>query len=117
MLYADITLEQHPPGWEELEWKMRKLKQLNYSYQLQVGRRLFQLKYPEYQFTLIRWEHRKDPGAHDGCGGGRRCPSTPHSPGYWCRQPDWPQVLYEGHDYYAVLGFISMLLKAEEELR
>jgi hypothetical protein len=94
MLYAEITLEQYPPGWEELEWKMRKLKQLNYSYSFQVGRRLFQLKYPEYQFTLIRW--------------GRRVSINENPP---------REVLYEGHDYYAVLGFISMLLKAEEELR
>ena len=94
MLYAEITLEQYPPGWEELEWKMRKLKQLNYSYQLQVGRRLFQLKYPEYQFTLIKWGHRPN-----------------------INTPPPREVLYEGHDFKAVLGFISMLLKAEEEMR
>ena len=53
---------------------------------------MFQLKYPEYQFTLIRWGHRKD-----------------------INSPAVREVLYEGHDYQAVLGFVSMLLTAEEE--
>jgi hypothetical protein len=92
MLYAEITLEQYPPGWEELEWKMRKLKQLDYSYSFQVGRQAFGYGMgPKYQFTLIRWERVTE--------GTRR------------------EVLYEGHDYYAVLGFVSMLLTAEEEKR
>ena len=94
MLYAEIPSERYPLGWEELEWKCRKLKQLNWSYQLQVGQRMFQLKYPEYQFTLVRWGHRPD-----------------------INTPAKREVLYEGHDYYAVLGFVSMLLTAEEEKR
>jgi len=94
MLYAEITLEQYPPGWEELEWKLHKLRQFNRAYKLEVGRRLFQLKYPEYQFTLIKWEYRPDINTS-----AKR------------------EVLYEGHDFKAVLGFISMLLKAEEEMR
>jgi hypothetical protein len=92
MLYASIALQNYPLGWEELEWKLRKLKQLNWAYQLQVGQRMFQLKYPEYQFTLIRW--------------GQRISINENAP---------REVLYEGHDFYAVLGFVSMLLKAEEE--
>jgi hypothetical protein len=95
MLYAEITLEQYPPGWEELEWKMRKLKQLDYSYSFQVGRQAFGYGMgPKYQFTLIRWGERLHMNA-----------SAPR------------EVLYEGHDYYAVLGFVSMLLTAEEEKR
>lgn len=92
MLYAPITKERYPLGWEELEWKCRKLKQLNWSYQVEVSRQMFQLKYPEYQFTLIRWGHRPD-----------------------INTPAKREVLYEGHDYHAVLGFVSMLLTAEEE--
>lgn len=92
MLYAPIVKERYPLGWEELEWKCRKLKQLNWSYQVEVSRQMFQLKYPEYQFTLIRWGHRKD-----------------------INSPAVREVLYEGHDYQAVLGFVSMLLTAEEE--
>jgi hypothetical protein len=94
MLYASIAMQNYPLGWEELEFKLNKLKQLNWAYQLDIGQRMFNLKYPEYQFTLIKWGHR---------------PSI--------NEPAKREVLYEGHDYYAVLGFISMLLKAEEELR
>lgn len=95
MMYAEIVFEQFPPGWEELEWKARKLKQLNWSYQLQVGRQAFgHAMGPQFQFTIIRWGVRTD------------IFNTPPR-----------EVLYEGHDYYAVLGFISMLLKAEEEQR
>lgn len=95
MLYAEIQAEQYPLGWEELEWKSRRLKQLNWSYQLQVGRQVFSLsKYPEFQFTIIKWGLRQD-----------------------INTPPKREVLYEGHDFYAVLGFISMLLKAEEEAR
>lgn len=92
MLYAPITKERYPLGWEELEWKYKKLKQLNWMYQVEVSRQMFQLKYPEYQFTLIRWGHRPD-----------------------INTPAKREVLYEGHDYHAVLGFVSMLLTAEEE--
>lgn len=92
MLYAEIQRERYPLGWEELEWKLRKLKQLNWSYKLEVGQQVFHLKAPTYQFTLIRWGHR---------------PSI--------NTPPPREVLYEGHDYYAVLGFVSMLLTAEEE--
>lgn len=95
MMYAEIQVEQYPPGWEELEWKSKKLKQLNWSYQLQVGRQAFGFGMgPQYQFTIIKWGHRPD-----------LLTSPPR------------EVLYEGHDFYAVLGFISMLLKAEEEAR
>jgi hypothetical protein len=94
MLYASIAMQNYPPGWEELEFKLKKLKELNWGYQLDIRQRVFSLKYPEYQFTLIKWGHR---------------PSINESP--------LREVLYEGHDYYAVLGFVSMLLKAEEELR
>jgi len=96
MHYAEIQKEQWPLGWEELEWKCRKLKQLEWSYQVQVGRQVFAhfKQFPEFQFTLIRWGHRR---------------SINESPPR--------EVLYEGHDYYAVLGFVSMLLTAEEEKR
>jgi hypothetical protein len=94
MLYASIAMRNYPLGWEELEWKLERLKLLNWGYQLDIGQRMFNLKYPEYQFTLIRWGHR---------------PSINESPPR--------EVLYEGHDYYAVLGFVSMLLTAEEEKR
>jgi hypothetical protein len=93
MLYAEIQAEQYPPGWEELEWKCKKLRQLNWSYQLQVGRQVFgHAMGPTYQFTLIKWGHRPD-----------------------VNTPVKREVLYEGHDYYAVLGFVSMLLTAAEE--
>jgi hypothetical protein len=92
MLYASIAMQNYPLGWEELEWKLKKLKQLVWGYQLEIGQQVFSLKAPQYQFTLIRWGHR---------------PSI--------NEPPLREVLYEGHDYYAVLGFVSMLLTAEEE--
>jgi hypothetical protein len=92
-MYADIYAEQYPPGWEELEWKIKQLKQLQWNYQLQVGRQAFGYAMgPTYQFTLIRWGTRPD---------------------YNTAAPR--EVLYEGHDYYAVLGFISLLLTAEQD--
>jgi hypothetical protein len=94
MLYASIAMYNYPIGWEELEWKLKKLKQFNWAYQLDIGQQMFSLKAPPYQFTLIRWGHR---------------PSID--------TPAKREVLYEGHDYYAVLGFVSMLLTAEEEMR
>ena len=94
MLYASIAMQNYPLGWEELEFKLKKLKQLNWAYQLDIGQQVFSLKGPQYQFTLIKWGHR---------------PSINEAPKR--------EVLYEGHDYYAVLGFVSMLLTAEEELR
>jgi len=94
MLYADLQPDQWPMGWEELEWKCKKLKKLNWKYTVHVGRKMFALHTPEYQFTLVRWGHRQ---------------SITEAPKR--------EVLYEGHDYQAVLGFVSMLLTAEEELR
>lgn len=92
MLYASIAMQNYPLGWEELEWKMRKLKQLVWSYQLDIAQQMFSLKAPPYQFTLIRWGQRPD-----------------------YNTPATREVLYEGHDYYAVLGFVSLLLSAEED--
>jgi hypothetical protein len=92
MLYASIAMQNYPLGWEELEWKMRKLKQLNWGYQLDIAQQVFSLKAPPYQFTLIRWGQRSDYNA-----------------------PAPREVLYEGHDYYAVLGFVTLLLTAEED--
>lgn len=96
MLYANIALQNYPLGWEELEWKLKKLRELAWGYQLEVGQQVFghYERLPQYQFTLIRWGHRPDINT-----------SPPR------------EVLYEGHDYYAVLGFVSMLLTAEEEKR
>jgi hypothetical protein len=94
MLYANIAMQNYPLGWEELEWKLKKLRELAWGYQLEIGQQVFSLKAPQYQFTLVRWRVRPD--IHT---------SAPR------------EVLYEGHDYYAVLGFVSMLLKAEEEKR
>ena len=94
-VYAEIRPDQYPPGWEELEWKAKKLKQLNWSLQLRVSRQCFGHAFgPQYQFAIIRWGTRPDIFTS-----ARR------------------EVLYEGHDYDAVTGFISMLLKAEEEQR
>jgi hypothetical protein len=94
-MYAQIDGINYPPGWEELEWKLKKLKKFNYSYQLQVSKRAFGYGMgPTYQFTLIRW-------------GRRNLPPSDHE---LIRE-----VLYEGHDYKAVVGFVSMLLTAEEE--
>jgi hypothetical protein len=94
-MYIEIEAAQYPPGWEELEWKAKKLKKLNYSYQLQVSKRAFGHGMgPMYQFALIRW--------------GRHVIS--HFDHERTRE-----VLYEGHDYQAVVGFVSMLLTAEEE--
>lgn len=92
MLYASIAMQNYPLGWEELEWKMRKLKQLVWSYQLDIAQQVFSLKAPPYQFTLIRWGHRPD-----------------------INTSPTREVLYEGHDYYAVLGFVTLLLTAEED--
>jgi hypothetical protein len=92
MLYASIAMQNYPLGWEELEWKMRKLKQLVWSYQLDIAQQVFSLKAPPYQFTLIRWGHRPD-----------------------INTLSTREVLYEGHDYYAVLGFVTLLLAAEED--
>lgn len=94
-VYAEIQPEQYPPGWEELEWKAKKLKQLNWSLKLQVSRQCFGNAFgPQYQFAIIRWGQRPD-----------------------IFTPPSREVLYEGHDFYAVLGMISMLLRAEEEQR
>jgi hypothetical protein len=82
-------------GWEELEWKCKKLKKLNWKYTVLVGRKMFALHAPEYQFTLVKWGHQQNIVS-------------------WAPKRE---VLYEGHDYQAVLGFVSMLLTAEEELR
>jgi hypothetical protein len=82
-------------GWEELEWKCKKLKKLNWKYTVLVGRKMFALQVPEYQFTLVKWGHQQNIVS-------------------WAPKRE---VLYEGHDYQAVLGFVSMLLTAEEELR
>jgi hypothetical protein len=71
---------------------MRKLKQLVWSYQLDIAQQVFSLKAPPYQFTLIRWGHRPD-----------------------INTSPTREVLYEGHDYYAVLGFVTLLLTAEED--
>lgn len=92
MLYASIALSPYPLGWEELEWKLRKLKQLAWGYQLDIAQQVFSLKAPPYQFTLIWWGQRPD-----------------------YNSPAPREVLYEGHDYYAVLGFISLLLTAEQD--
>jgi hypothetical protein len=92
MLYASIARSNYPLGWEELEWKFRKLKQLVWSYQLDIAQQVFSLKAPPYQFTLIRWGQRPD-----------------------YNTPAPREVLYEGHDYYAVLGYVSLLLTAEED--
>jgi hypothetical protein len=92
MLYANIARSNYPLGWEELEWKFRKLKQLVWGYQLDIAQQMFSLKAPQYQFTLIRWGQRSDYNA-----------------------PAPREVLYEGHDYYAVLGYVSLLLSAEED--
>jgi hypothetical protein len=94
MLYASIALQNYPLGWEELEWKYVRLRQLNWSYQLDIGQQVFGHygRLPQYQFTLIRWGERLHMNA-----------------------PAPREVLYEGHDYYAVLGFVSMLLTAAEE--
>jgi len=54
MLYASIAMQNYPLGWEELEWKLKKLKQLVWGYQLEIGQQVFSLKAPQYQFTLIR---------------------------------------------------------------
>ena len=94
-MYVEIEVAQYPPGWEELEWKVKKLKQLNYSYQLQVSKRAFGHGMgPMYQFTLIRWSR--------------------HAISHFDHERT-REVLYEGHDYQAVVGFVSMLLTAEEE--
>ncbi len=99
-MYVEIVAAQYPPGWEELEWKAKKLKKLNYSYQLQVSKRAFGHGMgPVYQFALIRWSSRS---------GSRSVIS--HFDHELTRE-----VLYEGHDYQAVVGFVSMLLTAEEE--
>jgi hypothetical protein len=94
MLYASIAMQNYPLGWEELEFKLKKLKELAWEYQLDIGQQVFSLKGPQYQFTLIRWGQRIS-----------------------INEPAKREVLYEGHDYYAVLGFVSMLLTAEEEKR
>jgi hypothetical protein len=94
-MYVEINGVNYPPGWEELEWKFNKLKKFDYSYQLQVSRRAFGYAMgPMYQFALIRW--------------GRRSLS---SSGHELTR----EVLYEGHNYQAVVGYVSMLLTAEEE--
>ena len=59
---------------------------------MDIAQQMFSLKAPQYQFTLIRWGQRSDYNA-----------------------PAPREVLYEGHDYYAVLGYVSLLLSAEED--
>lgn len=59
MLYAAVHDHRAwPLGLEELEYLKKKLKQLNYSYQVGLEMRMFALSdHPEYRYTLVKFEH------------------------------------------------------------
>jgi hypothetical protein len=62
MLYAPVfSKAAWPLGVEEIEYLEKKLRQLNFSYQVGLEMRMFALlDYPEYRFILMKWENYGD---------------------------------------------------------
>ena len=62
MLYAPVYSKAAWPLWmEEIEYLEKKLRILNYSYQVGLEMRMFSSSdYPEYRYILLKWENHKD---------------------------------------------------------
>lgn len=59
MLYAPVNHRSAwPLGVEELEYLEKRLRQLNFNYQVGLEMRMFALPdHPEYRYVLVKWEH------------------------------------------------------------
>lgn len=59
MLYAAVNNKAAwPLGAEEIEYLEKKLRHLNYNYQVGLEVRMFSLPdHPEHRFVLLKWEH------------------------------------------------------------
>lgn len=56
MLYADLDERMYPPGWEEAEYLTKQLKQVSWSYQMVVQRKMVAgLDGPDHKFAIIKW--------------------------------------------------------------
>lgn len=58
MLYAALESDQWPLQWEELEYLAKKLKNMNWTYDVVAERSIFG-SLPAHRFVLIKWEARK----------------------------------------------------------
>lgn len=89
MLYAPVNANAWKLGWEELEYLEKKLKRLDFRYQVGAERRMFESQdHPEYRFVLLRWENHGD--------GNKR------------------NVLLETHDTEQMASALKMLVSIEE---
>lgn len=59
MLYAPVNHRSAwPLGVEEIEYLEKRLRQLNFNYQVGLEMRMFALPdHPEYRYVLLKWEH------------------------------------------------------------
>ena len=89
MLYAPVNASVWPLGVEEIEYLEKKLRQLNYNYQVGLEVRMFSLPdHPEYRYVLLKWEHYAE--------GNKR------------------NVLLETHDIEQMASALKMLISIEE---
>jgi hypothetical protein len=58
MLYANVERVNWPLKWEELDYLANQLKNLDWSYDVQVER-LILGAHERYRFVLVRWGPRK----------------------------------------------------------
>jgi hypothetical protein len=90
MLYVAISdRSAWPLGAEELEYLEKKLRNLNYNYQVGMEARMFSLPdHPEHRYVLLKWEHYAE--------GNKRI------------------VLLETHDIEQMASALKMLISIEE---
>ena len=90
MLYAPVyNKAAWPLRLEELEYLEKKLRRLNFDYQLGVEMRMFASSYrPQYRYILLKWENHAD--------GNKR------------------NVLLETHDIEQMASALKMLVSIEE---
>lgn len=92
MLYAPVNANAWKLAWEEVEWLEKKLRRLNFIYQVIAERRMFELQdHPEYRFVLLKWSH--DPNTFEK----KR------------------EVLLETHDIGHMASVLKMLISVEGE--
>jgi hypothetical protein len=58
MLYAKLENDHWPLELEELEYVAKRLKHLNWAYDVEVQRSIFG-SLPAHRFVLIKWEARQ----------------------------------------------------------
>jgi hypothetical protein len=93
MLYVPVNANAWKLAWEEIEWLEKKLRRLNFIYQVIVERRMFELQdHPEYRFVLLKW---------NGVGH-KTLPRT-------------REVLLETHDVDHMTSVLKMLISVEGE--